>query len=257
MTPGSAAAPILKVVNLVKRFGSFAAVDGVSLEVSANSIHAIIGPNGAGKTTLFHCLTGHLLPSAGRVIFAGRDVTHLPAHRRVSVGMGRSFQITNLFQNLTVFESLRLAAQARHHLRAMNFLRPVASIGEAIADAERVLERLDLRSSRGRPSGELSHGEQRILEVGLALAGGARTLFLDEPTAGMGVEDVDVMKDLIRTLAEDHTIILIEHNMSIVLTISDRISVMHQGQLLTEGTPVEVQRDERVRAAYLGSAAPC
>lgn len=242
----------LEVYGLVKRFGGFTAVDGVTIQIRRNSVHAVIGPNGAGKTTLFHMLAGQYRPTAGRVLLDGRDITSLPAHRRARCGVGRSFQITSLFQNLTVFESLRLAAQASAGWRAFDCFRPVTTIDAAIDRAERTLERLALGSRRDRLSGELSHGEQRILEVGLALAGGADLLLLDEPTAGMGIDDIATMRDLIRSLARDHTILLIEHNMGIVLTISDTVSVMHQGRVLAEGPPEAIRRDERVRAAYLG-----
>ncbi len=243
----------LAVEGLAKHFGGFAALKHVSFAVREHSIHSLIGPNGAGKTTLFNCLTGALKPSAGRVVFAGRDITHLPPHRRARIGMGRSFQVTNLFQNLTVFESLRLAAQAQTGLAALDFVRPKELLRRAVANAEVVLDRLGLGPYRGTKAGELSHGRQRLLEVGLALAVGPTLLLLDEPTAGMGVEDIGAMKELIATLARDYTIVLIEHNMRVVLDISDMITVMHLGEVLVEGRPDAVRRDDRVKSAYLGS----
>ena len=243
----------LAVEGLAKRFGAFAALKHVSFAVRKHSIHSLIGPNGAGKTTLFNCLTGALKPSAGRVVFDGRDITHLPPHRRARIGMGRSFQVTNLFQSLTVFESLRLAAQAQTGLAALDFVRPKERLGRAVADAELVLERLGLGPYRDAKAGELSHGRQRLLEVGLALAVRPSLVLLDEPTAGMGVEDIGAMKELIATLARDYTIVLIEHNMRVVLDISDMITVMHLGEVLVEGRPDAVRRDHRVKAAYLGS----
>ncbi len=243
----------LAVEGLAKHFGGFAALKHVSFAVREHSIHSLIGPNGAGKTTLFNCLTGALKPSAGRVVFAGRDITHLPPHRRARIGMGRSFQVTNLFQNLTVFESLRLAAQAQTGLAALDFVRPKELLRRAVANAEVVLDRLGLGPYRHTKAGELSHGRQRLLEVGLALAVGPTLLLLDEPTAGMGVEDIGAMKELIATLARDYTIVLIEHNMRVVLDISDMITVMHLGEVLVEGRPDAVRRDDRVKSAYLGS----
>jgi branched-chain amino acid transport system ATP-binding protein len=235
-------------------YGKFAALSGVDLSVRERTIHSVIGPNGAGKTTLFHCVTGTRRPTAGKVRFRGADVTHLPSHRRVGIGMARSFQITSLFQALTVRENLRLAIQARRAWSALNFWRRVDASDEAQVEADALLRRIGLESRADLLAGELSHGQQRILEVGLAMAGRPSMLFLDEPTSGMGVEDIPVITDLIRELGKDHTILLIEHNMGIVMSISDRVTVMHQGHVLLEGTPDEVRADARVRTAYLGEA---
>ena len=243
----------LAVRGLGKRFGGFAALRDVSFTVRARGIHAFIGPNGAGKTTLFNCLTGTLLPSTGRVVFAGRDITRLPPHRRARLGIARSFQVTNLFQNLSVFESLRLAAQAQSALASFDFLRPKERLVRARDAAEAVLARLALQRWRDVRAGELSHGQQRILEIGLALAGAPDTLLLDEPMAGMGVDDIATMQRLIAELGRAHTVVLIEHNMNVVLDVSDVISVMHQGSILAEGPPDAIRRDPAVRAAYLGS----
>ncbi|MDA8249922.1 MAG: ABC transporter ATP-binding protein [Rhodospirillales bacterium] len=242
----------LAVRDLGKRFGGFVALRDVSFTVEERGIHAVIGPNGAGKTTLFNCLTGTTLPSSGRVTFEGRDVTRLPPHRRARLGIARSFQVTNLFQNLTVFESLRLAAQAQTGLAAFDFLRPKERLTRARDVAEGVLRRLALRQWRNVRAGELSHGQQRILEIGLALAGEPSTLLLDEPMAGMGVDDIETVKRLIVELGGDHTIVLIEHNMNVVLDVSATISVMHQGSILAEGPPDAIRRHPEVRAAYLG-----
>ncbi len=243
----------LAVRGLGKRFGGFAALRDVSFTVRARGIHAFIGPNGAGKTTLFNCLTGTLLPSTGRVVFAGRDITRLPPHRRARLGIARSFQVTNLFQNLSVFESRRLAAQAQSGLASFDFLRPKERLVRARDAAERVLARLALQRWRDVRAGELSHGQQRILEIGLALAGAPDTLLLDEPMAGMGVDDIATMQRLIAELGREHTVVLIEHNMNVVLDVSDVISVMHQGSILAEGPTDAIRRDPAVRAAYLGS----
>jgi branched-chain amino acid transport system ATP-binding protein len=241
--------------DLGKRFGGFVALRDVSFEVQEHTIHAFIGPNGAGKTTLFNCLTGSIQPSSGTVTFQGRDITHLPPHRRARLGIARSFQVTNLFQNLSVFESLRLAAQAQAGIAAFDFLRPKERLESAIVVAERIIDRLSLQRWRSVRAGELSHGQQRILEIGLALAGSPTMLLLDEPMAGMGIDDIETVKRLIVELAHDHTIVLIEHNMHVVLDVSTTISVMHQGSILTEGPPDLVRSHPEVRAAYLGSRA--
>ncbi|MGH7080042.1 MAG: ABC transporter ATP-binding protein [Acetobacteraceae bacterium] len=239
--------------GLAKRFGGFSALRDVSFTVEERGIHAFIGPNGAGKTTLFNCLTGMTLPSSGRIVFEGKDITRLAPYRRARLGIGRSFQITNLFQNLTVFESLRLAAQARSGLVQFDFLRPKERLVEPQRVADRVLQQLSLQEWRGARADELSHGRQRILEIGLALAGEPSLLLLDEPMAGMGIDDIETMQRLLVELGREHTIVLIEHNMNVVLTVSRTISVMHQGGILTEGPPEEIRRHPGVRAAYLGS----
>ena len=241
--------------DVQKRFGGFVALRGVSFTVEPRGIHAFIGPNGAGKTTLFNCLTGTVLPSAGRVLFDDRDVTRLPPHRRARLGIARSFQVTNLFQSLTVFESLRLAAQGQMVLAAFDFLRPKERLRRVRDVAESVLQRLSLQSWRDARAGELSHGQQRILEIGLALAGEPTMLLLDEPMAGMGVDDIETVKRLIVDLGREHTIILIEHNMNVVLDVSRTISVMSQGAILAEGPPDAIRKHPEVRAAYLGSQA--
>jgi branched-chain amino acid transport system ATP-binding protein len=245
----------LRASGVRMRYGKFTALAGVDLAVRERTIHSVIGPNGAGKTTLFHCLTGTRVPTGGRVEFEGRDVTRLPSHRRTSIGMARSFQITALFQTLPVRENLRLAAQARHRWRALSFWGRADRLEEPRETAERLLERLGLRDRADVPAGELSHGQQRILEVGLAMAARPRMLLLDEPTSGMGVDDIPAITGLVRELGRDHTILLIEHNMSIVMSLSDRVTVMHQGQVLVEGKPDEVRADPRVRTAYLGEEA--
>lgn len=245
----------LAASRIGKRFGGFVALKDVSFEVKERGIHSFIGPNGAGKTTLFNCLTGTILPSAGQVLLDGRDVTRLPPHRRARLGIARSFQITNLFQNLTVFESLRLAAQAQAGIAAFDFLRPKERLARPRETAERVLERLSLQQWRGARAGELSHGLQRTLEIGLALAGEPNILLLDEPMAGMGIDDIETVKRLIAALSREHTIILIEHNMNVVLDVSATVSVMHQGSILVEGPPDMIRRHPDVKAAYLGSQA--
>ncbi len=244
--------PILEVHDVVKRYGRFVAVDGVSLRVQPNTVHSIIGPNGAGKTTLFHALAGTVLPTSGSIRLDGREISQLPDHARVQLGMARSFQVTSLFPRLTVRENLRVAAQGVQPGKALHFWS-AALLKDAHADTiHAILKRLDLDKSIDRLSSELSHGQQRRLEVGMALAAKPRLILLDEPTSGMGIDDIDGMKAIIKDLSRDLTVLLIEHNMGIVMDISDTITVMQLGQVLTEGTPAQIKNDARVRAAYLG-----
>ena len=245
---------LLQTERLTLRYDDFIAVRNVSLRVRRGTIHSIIGPNGAGKTSLFHCLTGNRRPTAGKILFGGIDVARRPAFSRIAAGMARSFQVTSLFQNLTVRENLRLAAQGRTMRQALIFWKPASRLAHHTATADRVLERLGMTGRADAKAGELSHGQQRLLEVGMALAAQPRLLLLDEPTSGMGIDDIPAMTRLIKELSADHTILLIEHNMSIVMSISDTVSVMHQGCLLVEGPPDTVRNDPHVREAYLGEA---
>jgi branched-chain amino acid transport system ATP-binding protein len=244
---------ILQASGVVKRYGKFTALAEVNLRILPRTVHSVIGPNGAGKTTLFHVLTGTLPITAGKIEFDGHDVTHEPDHKRVRRGVARSFQVTSLFANLTVRENLRLAAQGVDARRALNAWTPPRGALEHTDVVNSVLERLALQRFAGTAAGALSHGQQRRLEVGMALAARPKAIFLDEPTSGMGIDDLDDMKQLIRGLREDYTVVLIEHNMGIVMDISDTITVMQQGRVLVEGRPDEIRGDERVRTAYLGN----
>lgn len=249
----STAPILLEAIGVEKRYDKFAALSGVDLKVHANTVHSVIGPNGAGKTTLFHMLTGTKAVSGGRIVFDGHDVTREPDHRRVQRGMARSFQVTSLFPTLPVRENLRLAAQGTAPAQALNcWSAPVGARSRADVVA-RVLARLGLERHADTPVGNLSHGQQRRLEVGMALAAGPKAIFLDEPTSGMGIDDLDDMKRLIQGLKDEHTVVLIEHNMNIVMDISDTVTVMQQGRVLAEGHPHAIRSDERVRSAYLGN----
>jgi branched-chain amino acid transport system ATP-binding protein len=249
----SAQAPILAADKLAVRYGSFLALSDVTLAIKPNTIHSVIGPNGAGKTTLFHALTGRVQASSGRITLNGRDITHLSDDKRVPLGIARSFQVTSLFQNLTVRENLRLAAQGRTPLQALAPWRGVEHDGEATVIADQVMSRLGITAVADRVAGELSHGQQRRLEVGMAVAAKPRLILLDEPTSGMGIDDIEAMKALIRDLGRDHTVLFIEHNMGIVMNISDTVTVMRAGRVLVEGPPMVVRDDPEVRRAYLGN----
>jgi branched-chain amino acid transport system ATP-binding protein len=247
---------VLAVENVTKRFGSLVAVRDVSLTVPAGQLHAVIGPNGAGKTTFFNLISGFFRPTAGRILFEGRDVTELPAHRRVAEGMARTFQVTEIFPELTVFENVRIATEVAAGYR----LRPWLNRAETAALAERVDETLvlaGLHDKATRLVGELAHGDQRAAEIAMALALRPRLLLLDEPTAGMGDQETYDITRLIRRLHKDRnlTIVLIEHDMRVVFHLADRITVLDQGAPLASGTPQEIAGNDAVQAAYLGKAA--
>ncbi len=244
---------ILETHNLRKDFGGLVAVSDVSVKVKAHSLHTIIGPNGAGKTTLFNLLSGNLRPTGGRVIFKGRDITDLPAHRTAHLGIGRSFQITNLFPNLTVFENVRLAAQALSGDN-LKFWRHFQSFARHEERAREVIEQVGLSTDAHLPARILPHGGQRKLELAILLAADPELLLLDEPTAGMAREEIPRLMEVINQirLRGDKTIMLVEHKMDLVMNVSDWITVMHQGQVLAEGTPAQIAANEVVQSAYLG-----
>lgn len=244
---------ILETQNLRREFGALVAVDDVSLKVKAGSLHAIIGPNGAGKTTFFNLLSGNLPPTSGRVLLRGKDITQLPLHKTVHMGIGRSFQITNIFPNLTVLENIRLAAQA---LGQDNFrlFRSHRAFAQYEVRAWEVIEQVGLVDEALFPARTLPHGAQRKLELGMILAPDPEILLLDEPTAGMASEQVPELMALIQKIqaAGHKTVMLVEHNMSVVMRVSDIITVMHHGSVLAEGTPAEISANETVQTAYLG-----
>jgi branched-chain amino acid transport system ATP-binding protein len=247
---------VLAVRNLTKRFGNLVAVRDISLTVDAGELRAVIGPNGAGKTTFFNLVSGFLAPSTGSILFDGRDITGMPAHQRVGLGMARTFQITEIFPELTVFENIRIVTEVAAGYR----LRPWLNRAEAADLRRRIEETLALAAlsdKADRLVGELAHGDQRATEIGMALALKPRLLLLDEPTAGMGDQETYEITQLIRRLHKDNklTIVLIEHDMRVVFHLADRISVLDQGGFLAEGTPPEIAANEAVQTAYLGQAA--
>jgi branched-chain amino acid transport system ATP-binding protein len=234
-------------------YGKFVALADVELTIRSNTVHSIIGPNGAGKTTLFHALTGRVKASSGSISLHGRNITSTTAEERVQLGIARSFQVTSLFPNLDVNENLRLAAQGKTPWQALAPWRSAESNHQAQETVDYVLERLKLMHVRSRAAGELSHGQQRRLEVGMAMASKPRIILMDEPTSGMGIDDIEDMKELIRDLGRDHTVLFIEHNMGIVMNISDTVTVMRAGRKLVEGAPAVVREDPEVQRAYLGN----
>jgi branched-chain amino acid transport system ATP-binding protein len=242
---------LLEARGLVKRFGGLVATDDLDLSVRHGEIHAVIGPNGAGKTTLIGQLTGELRPDAGSILFDGADVTALAAPARARLGIARSFQITQIFRRFTVLENVMLAVQAREP-HAFRFWTD-ARRDEALAGpARRVLEETGLAASAGRLAGALAHGEQRQLEIAMALATSPRMLLLDEPMAGMGREESERMTALLRRLKARETILLVEHDMDVVFALADRVTVLVYGRAIASGTPDEIRANPEVRTAYLG-----
>jgi branched-chain amino acid transport system ATP-binding protein len=242
---------LLSTERLTKAFGALIAVNDVSLSVEPGTLHSVIGPNGAGKTTLFNLLTGQHEPTSGRIIFDGRDIAGTPPPRIAHLGIARSFQRTNVFPALSVLENVWVAAFARHSWRGLAW-RPAQRYPDLQERAMRALGEVGLEDMAGRPAREISHGEQRQLELAIALAATPRLLLLDEPAAGLSPEETRKMVQLVRSLKGRYTIVLVEHKMDVIMTISDRISVMHFGRVIAEGTPAEIQRNAEVRRAYLG-----
>jgi branched-chain amino acid transport system ATP-binding protein len=244
-------APLLHVDNLVKRFGGLAATDHATLQVKAGEIHALIGPNGAGKTTLIHQISGALAPDEGRIVFDGEDLTHTAMHQRAQLGLVRSYQITSVFTRLTVQDNLGLAVQAGEG-SSFKFWQAARSEQARYARAAEVAERVGLQAQLMQPAGALSHGEQRQLEVGLALATSPKLMLLDEPMAGMGPDESERMVQLLQSLRGDTTLLLVEHDMDAVFRLADTISVLVSGQVIACGTAEQIKNDAAVKRAYLG-----
>jgi branched-chain amino acid transport system ATP-binding protein len=243
---------ILETQNLSRHFGALMAVDDVSLRFEKGLVHAVLGPNGAGKTTLINLLSGEIMPSSGSIRFKDHDITHLPSNQISHLGIGRSFQKTNIFPNFTCFENCRLAAQSRMKGQ-FRFFKPALSYKQVNELAEKGLEMCGLAKRRDTTANAMSYGEQRQLEVGMMLATEPELLLLDEPLAGMGAEESLKVIELLRRLSKDHTLILIEHDMDAVFAIADRLAVMVNGRLLETGTVADVRASKAVQEAYLGS----
>ncbi len=247
---------ILEVRNLTKNFGDFQAVYGVTLTVAKGELTSLIGPNGAGKTTFYNMLSGKFPPSSGQILFEGRDITGFPPHKVARIGIGRSFQITNIFNGMTVMENI-LSALVAHYRKGTSFFAPYWKDRTLVSKAEEILDSLGLLPFAGVPTTQLSYGDKRLVEIGIVLANFPRLVLLDEPTAGMTPEETDRMIELIHRLAgeTETTFFLTEHDMKVVFSVSKKIYVLHQGSLLAEGTPEEIRNNPRVQEAYLGGGA--
>ena len=243
--------PLLAVSELRKSFGALRASDGISLEVRSGETHAVIGPNGAGKTTFISQLAGNLIPDSGEIRFSGEDITALPAPRRARKGLARSFQITSVYPEFSALQNVALAVQS-HAGHSFRFWRDARSDPALTEPARKVLQDVGLASRCDVLAANLAHGEQRQLEVAMALATGPRLLLLDEPMAGMGIEESQRMITLLSSLKRRQTIVLVEHDMDAVFRLADRISVLVYGRVIATGTPEEVRANAEVRAAYLG-----
>jgi branched-chain amino acid transport system ATP-binding protein len=246
--------PLLEIDRLVRSFGALSAVSRVSLAVAPRERRAIIGPNGAGKTTLFNLITGHLQPSAGRIVFDGQPIAGLPPHAIARRGISRSFQRNNVFPSLAVLENLRLAAAAGDR-GSYDLLGTIQRRPGPLARAREVAQAVGLAERLGEVAGHLSYGELRQLEIGIALATSPRLLLLDEPTAGMSPEETQRMTELLVGLPREMTLLIIEHDMDVVFSLAERVTVLHYGEVLVEGSVEEVKADPRVYEVYLGSGA--
>ena len=246
---GGSAAAILRTEGLTVRFGGLTALDNVSVSVPEGEIRAIIGPNGAGKSTFFNCLTGVLRPTGGRILFRGENVAGLPPHAISRKGIARSYQITNILPNATTLENVRIAAQSRRH--GWSLLTHHGAYRDLIDRALAILESVGLQGKEDELAANLSHGEQRNLEIGIALATDPVLLCLDEPTAGMSVMETHATVELVRRIAANLTILIVEHDMEVVMGLAHRITVLHYGQVLAEGSPADIQANPRVQEVYL------
>ena len=246
---GNISEPILRTAGLTIRFGGLTALNRVDFAVQRDEIRAVIGPNGAGKSTFFNCLTGVLQPTSGHIVFNGEDITGLPPNRISQKGIARSYQITNILPNATVLENVRIAVQSRRH--GWSMLSHHRAFRDIIEKADVVLQQVGLHGKEDELAANLSHGEQRNLEIGIALATEPQLLCLDEPTAGMSAGETHDTMELVRRIAENLTILIVEHDMQVVMELAQRITVLHYGEILAEGTPAEIQQNPRVLEVYL------
>lgn len=243
-------AEVLKTMSLTKSFGGLVAVDNVTFAIEEGDLQSIIGPNGAGKSTFFKLISGELKPSRGQILFDGKEITGLPQTTVSHLGIAVAYQITNIFPMLTVFENVRVAAQSRK--TTFNFWTRASSHGEIRDRALQILGQIGLKEARDEIAANLSHGDQKRLEIGIALATRPKLLLLDEPTAGLAPAETRETIELIKKIAENLTIILVEHKMKVVMEVSDKITVLHYGKLLAQGNPEEIRQNEEVRRVYLG-----
>ena len=248
--PVSSATPILSVHGVGKHFGAFVALKDVTVSFPAGQLTAIIGPNGAGKSTFFNLISGAFAPSSGQVIFEGRDITGMAQHLFARQGIAKSFQITHVFKQLSAHENVRVAAQMRGARFAL--FKPRSALRGLAEATDSLLERVGLADVAHKLAADLAHGQQRALEIAMALAADPRLLLMDEPTAGMSPEETTVMMDLITRIAQERTVVLVEHKMKLVMGICQRLVVLHHGELLAEGTPEEIRNNSEVKRVYLG-----
>jgi branched-chain amino acid transport system ATP-binding protein len=246
--------PQLELRGLGKSFGALTVMQNVNLAIPAGERHAVIGPNGAGKSTLFNLISGLFAPTAGEIRLRGERISGLTPHQINRRGLSRSFQITNIFHRLSVFENLRIGVMARHGIR-YGLFRPVGRMTAVNRETEAILEQVHLARVGDRPAGDLTYSEQRALEIGMTLATGAEVILLDEPTAGMSREETDRAVELIRKITEGKTLLMVEHDMSVVFGLCDRVSVLVYGDILATGTPDEIRHNASVQEAYLGEEA--
>src|SRR5512136_664069 len=242
---------ILETKGLYHDFKGLEVLFDVNLQVEEGERHAVIGPNGAGKTTLFNVITGTYHPSRGEVFFKGKEITGSRPHEMARLGMGRSFQITSTFNRLTTFQNIRLAVLSKMGLR-FHFFRKVDKLHEVTKETDEILKRINLTAERNMPASVLSYGKHRSLEISLALATDPDLIMLDEPTAGMSRDETHYAVELIRRLTEGKTVVIIEHDMDVVFSLADRITVLHYGQILASGPPAEIKQNQAVKDAYLG-----
>ena len=242
---------ILETANIEKHFGGLIANQDINIKIEEGSITSIIGPNGAGKTTLFNILTGLYKPDSGRIMFQEKDITGWPIHKIVDLGIARSFQVMNIFNEISPFENIRLAVQSRKK-KGFHFLRSTKYYDDINQETEMVLAEIGLASVKNTPTKELSYGKKRILEIGIALASEPQLLLMDEPTSGLPSSETERIKEFIKKISKRLTVVVIEHDMSVVLTISDTITVLHQGRVIAQGSPEEIQANNQVQEAYLG-----
>ena len=242
---------ILEMIDLYKHFGSLMAVNGVSLSIDQGQRHAVIGPNGAGKTTLFNLLSGRFKPTRGQILFHGRDITGMSPYRISRLGIARSFQIINVFPQLSVFENMHTVLMSKNHIR-YNFVRNLKKWKKVTEETLPLLEQIGLLDKKEVPAGFLSYGEQRGLEVGLTIASDPEVILLDEPTAGMSMDETRQAIKLIDRVTKGKTLVIIEHDMEVIFSLADVITVMQYGEIVATGSPEEIRKDQRVKEAYLG-----
>jgi len=242
---------MLEVTSLYKRFGPVKVINGIHLTVAAGQRHAIIGPNGAGKTTLFHLFSGNHKPDRGAIVFDGRPIAGLSPHRINRLGLSRSFQVTNIFAGLSVHENVRAAVLSKHGVR-FDFFRPVRRMAAINRAAAAILEQIGLADKADRLAGELAYGQQRALEIGITLASDPKMILLDEPTAGMSIDETREAVRLIARVTQGKTLLIIEHDMEVVFSLADVITVLNYGEILASGSPEEIRGHPKVKQAYLG-----